>query len=217
MQSFYAQMVELASCRPDRRYFALARIHDDVSRAYLQALKGIDEVRAQQRSKDGRRSILQVTGHIAVWDDWTTDAVSELFNGVRRPGIMDWRHNASGRIYRSDAEFNAAQARRDALFTWEEIRASAVAAARQVKAAFSGFVGGKILLPNAVIKALEESELHEWKWAPRKMIRIPCGWYLWMMVIEHASVAHAQDLALFEPWPADGFGRRERPVRRARV
>ncbi|MDZ4295914.1 MAG: hypothetical protein U1A16_00925 [Patescibacteria group bacterium] len=204
MQSFYAQMGALASCRPDERYFALARIHDDVSGAYLQALKDIDEARARQRSKDGSRSILQVAGHIAAWDDWTTDAVGELFNGVRRPGIMDWRYNATGKIYPSDAEFNAARAMRDALFTWGEICASAVAAARRVKAAFSGFVDGKILLPNAVIKALEESELHEWKWAPREMIRVPCGWYLWMITVEHASIAHAEDLGLSEPWPTGG-------------
>ena len=189
---FYQKIVAIAAQSPAERCLSLVGLNTDVVIPYLNAVRAMTAQDAARISSDGR-TLGQVVGHIAEWERFTILAVGEIITGVRWPQIM----NLSGYIepdgqvreFTSVDVFNDYQATKHAAWSWEQIRGLAIqtAATLQILFAHSSL---------ASWERLEQTKVYRWQLPNEMSVSVSCGWYLWMVTLEHEAVEHAVDLGI---------------------
>ena len=191
---FYQKIVAIAAQSPAERCLSLVGLHTDVITPYLNAVRTMTAQTAARVSTDSR-TLGQVVGHIAEWERFTILAVGEIITGLRWPQIM----NLSGyvepdgqvREFTSVDAFNDYQANKHAEWSWMQIQELAIqtAAALQVLFAHPSLVSWE---------RLEQTQAHCWRLPNEMSVTVSCGWYLWMVTLEHEAVEHAVDLGIVD-------------------
>ncbi len=189
---FYQEIVAIAVQSPAERRLSLVSLHSDVVTLYLNVVRAITAQDALRVSSDGR-TLGQIVGHIAEWERFIALAVGEIVAGVRWPQIM----NLSGYIepdgqvrqFTSVDAFNEYQAVKHARWSWEQIQDLAIQTAMTLYKLFTH--------PSLVSwERLEQTQTYCWQLPNEMRVALPCGWYLWMVTLEHEAVEHAADLGL---------------------
>lgn len=191
---FYQKIVAFAAQSPAERRLSLIGLHADVVIPYINAVRVITAQDAVRISSDSR-TLGQVVGHIAEWERFTILAVGEIITGVRWPQIM----NMSGyvepdgqvREFTSVDAFNDYQANKHAAWSWMQIQDLAIqtAAALQVLFAHPSLLSWE---------RLEQTQAHCWRLPNEISVTVSCGWYLWMVTLEHEAVEHSVDLGIVD-------------------
>ena len=189
---FYQKIVAIAAQSPAERRISLVGFHMEVVTPYLNAVRVMTAQDAVRVSSDGR-TLGQVVGHIAEWERFTILAVGEIITGVRWPQIM----NLSGYIepdgqfceFTSVDAFNDYQVTKHAAWSWEQIQGFAIQTAVTLQVLFTH--------PSLVSwERLEQTKAHCWRLPNEMSVTVSCGWYLWMVTLEHEAVEHAVDLGI---------------------
>jgi hypothetical protein len=84
-------------------------------------------------------------------------------------------------------EFNAYQAAKHATWSWKEVQELAIHTATALIAIFTQ---PAIISPDI----LEQTRHYGWRLPNGLKLTTPAGWYLWMVCLEHETVAHATEL-----------------------
>ena len=191
---FYQKIVAIAAQSPAERRLSLVGLHTDVVTPYLNAVRAMTAQDAARISSDGR-TLGQVVGHIAEWERFTILAVGEIITGVRWPQIM----NMSGyvepdgqvREFTSVDAFNDYQANKHAEWSWVQIQDLAIQTAATLQVLFAH--------PSLVSwERLEQTKAYCWQLPNEMSVTVSCGWYLWMVTLEHEAVEHAVDLGIVD-------------------
>jgi hypothetical protein len=191
---FYQKIVAIATQSPAERRLSLVGLHTDVITLYLNAVRAMTAQDAVRVSSDGRM-LGQVVGHIAEWEQFTILALGEIIAGVRWPQIM----NLSGyvepdgqvREFNSVDAFNDYQATKHAAWSWEQIQDLAIQTAATLQVLFAH--------PSLVSwERLEQTKAYRWRLPNEMSVTVSCGWYLWMVTLEHEAVEHAVDLGIVD-------------------
>ena len=191
---FYQKIVAIAAQSPAERRLSLVGLHMDVVTPYLNAVRAMTAQDAARISSGGR-TLGQVVGHIAEWERFTILAVGEIITDVRWPQIM----NMSGyvepdgqvREFTSVDAFNDYQANRHAAWSWKQIQDLAIQTAATLQVLFTQ--------PSLVSwERLEQTKAHCWRLPNEMSVTVSCGWYLWMVTLEHEAVEHAADLGIVD-------------------
>jgi hypothetical protein len=189
---FYQKIVAIAAQSPAVRRLSLIGIHTDVITPYLNAVRATTAQDAACVSSDGR-TLGQVVGHIAEWERFTIMAVGEIITGVRWPQIM----NLSGYVepdgrackFTGVDAFNDYQATKHAAWSWEQIQDLALQTAATLQVLFAH----PLLIS---WERLEQTKAHRWQLPNEMSVMVSCGWYLWMVSLEHEAIEHAVDLSI---------------------
>jgi hypothetical protein len=191
---FYHKIVDITAQSPAERRLSLIALHTDIVTPYLNAVRTLTAQDAACVSTDSR-TLGQVVGHIAEWERFTILAVAEIITDVRWPQIM----NLSGyvepdgqvREFASVDAFNDYQATKHMGWSWEQIQDLAIQTATtlQVLFAHSSLVSWE---------RLEQTKAYRWRLPNEMSVMLPCGWYLWMVMLEHEAVEHAGDLGIVD-------------------
>jgi hypothetical protein len=191
---FYQKIVAIAAQSPAERRLSLIGLHADVVIPYINAVRVITAQDAVHISSDGR-TLGQVVGHIAEWERFTVLAVGEIITGVRWPQIMAMsgyvEPDGQVREFTSVDAFNDYQANKHAAWSWVQIQELAIqtAAALQVLFAHPSLVSWE---------RLEQTQAYCWRLPNEMSVTVSCGWYLWMVTLEHEAVEHAVDLGIVD-------------------
>jgi hypothetical protein len=192
---FYHKIVAIAAQPPAERRNSLVGLHTEVVTPYLNAVRAMTAQDAGRVSSDNR-TLGQVVGHIAEWERFSILAVGEIITGVRWPQIM----NLSGYVepdgqvceFSSIDAFNDYQASKHAAWSWEQIQNLAIQTAAILQILFAH--------PSLVSwERLEQTKAYRWQLPNEMSVMVSCGWYLWMVTLEHEAVEHALDLGIVEP------------------
>jgi hypothetical protein len=191
---FYQKIVAVAAQSPAERRSSLVDLHTVVMTPYLNAVRAMTAQDAARVSSD-RRTIAQVVGHIAEWERYTILAVGEIITGVRWPQIM----NMSGYIepdgqvreFTGVDAFNDYQAARHAAWSWDQIQDLAIQTAVTLQVLFAH--------PSLVSwEHLDQAKVHNWRLPNEMSLTMSCGWFLWMVTLEHEAVEHTADLGIVD-------------------
>jgi hypothetical protein len=156
-----------------------------------------------------RRTIAQIVGHIAAWEQFALLAAGDLLAGVQHPrmvtdlrGFVD--SDGSQPQFATIAEYNAYHAAKHAGWTWDQVRPLAAYAATTLHVLFT-----YPQLLNA--QRLEQTRPWYKRLQSGQVIdNIPMGWHLWITMIEHEAVEHALELGLPNSYsPKDAYERRD--------
>jgi hypothetical protein len=193
-EAFYHKMVGIAAQSPTERHLSLTRLHTEVITPYLNAVRTMTAQDAARVSSDGR-TLGQVVGHIAEWERFTILAVGEIISGVRWPQIMSMSGyvelDGQVREFISVDAFNAYQAAKHAAWSWVKIQNLAIQTATTLQVLFAH--------PSLVSwERLEQAKVHNWRLPNEMSLTMSCGWYLWMVALEHEVVEHAGDLNIVD-------------------
>jgi hypothetical protein len=191
---FYQKIVAIAAQSPAERRISLVGLHTDVITPYLNAVRAMTAKDAARVSSDGR-TLGQVVGHIAEWERFTILAVGEIITGVCWPQIM----NLSGYVepdghvhkFTSVDAFNDYHATKHAAWSWEQIQDFAIQTAAILQ----------ILFAHPLLMSwehLEQTKAYLWRLPNEMSVTVLCGWYLWMVTLEHEAVEHAVDLGVVD-------------------
>lgn len=190
-EAFYRRYGSLLELRPDDRHAGLRALHAETLDEYTRWLRAIQPGAAAAPASDGR-SIGLVVGHIAAWDRFLIQAGGEILSGVEWPGFMELRgylgEDGERRDFESIDAFNAFHARHQQHLDWAMIQSDAL---DRAQAAAALFCSPGLLTP----ERLERSRPTEWGLPGGKRLSAPVGWLIWMIVLEHESVEHAEDLS----------------------
>ena len=191
---FYQKIVTIAAQSPAERRMSLVGFHTNVVTPYLNAVRTMTAQDAAHVSSDGR-TLGQVVGHIAEWERFTILAVGEIITGVRWPQIM----NLSGYVepdgqvceFTSVDAFNDYQATKHAAWSWNQIQDLAVQTAVILQILFAH--------PSLLSwERLEQTKAYHWPLPIEMSVMVSCGWYLWMVTLEHEAVEQAADLGIVD-------------------
>jgi hypothetical protein len=189
---FYHKIVAIAAQSPAERRLSLVGLHTDVITPYLNAVRAMTAQDAARVSSDGR-TLGQVVGHIAEWERFTILAVGEIIAGVRWPQIMNLSRyvepDGQVREFTSVDAFNDYQATKHGAWSWEQIQDVAVQTAATLQILFAH--------PSLVSwERLERTKAYRWQLPNEMSVMVSCGWYLWMVTLEHEAIEHAVDLSI---------------------
>jgi hypothetical protein len=191
---FYQKIVTIAAQSPAERRLSLVGLHMDVIMPYLNAVRAMTAQDTARVISDGR-TLGQVVGHIAEWERFTILAVGEIIIGVRWPQIMNMtgyvEPDGQVREFTSVDAFNDYQATKQAAWSWEQIQDLAVQTASTLQILFAH--------PSIVSwERLEQTKAYRWQLPNKMFVTVSCGWYLWMVTLEHEAVEHALDLGIVD-------------------
>ena len=189
-RSFITEVRRIFALAPDARFSAMSDLHQRVHAAYTQSVRAITPDQAALSSSDGRL-LSQVVGHIMEWERYTLFCLGPLLSGVKTRKML-WKNgyvDHAGEPYNFGSldAFNAFQAERQAAVSWQVLQADALRMADTLM----NLLAKPGLLTSALLENTEpiSPELYDGKRLP-----IPCGWFLWYVILDHEAVEHARDL-----------------------
>lgn len=189
-RSFITEIRKVFALAPAERFDAMTVFHHAIHTAYTQAIKGITPERAAAVSTDGRL-VSQVAGHIMEWERYTLLCLGQLLSGVRSRKLL-WKNGYVDKAgepfnFGSLDGFNAFQAEQQRNLPWAEIQSDALNMADMLL----NMLSNHSLISPALLENTEtiSPELYDGKRIP-----IPCGWFLWYVILDHEAVEHARDL-----------------------
>jgi hypothetical protein len=194
---FYQQVVGAVQQPPPARHDQLSRLHTQVFSEYLTVLRRIASEQAATVVSDiaDQRTIGQIVGHIAAWEQFALIAAGDLLAGVQHPrmvtdlrGFVD--SDGSQPQFATIAEFNAYHAAKHADWTWDQVQSLAIDVATAQHVLFT-----HPQLLNA--QRLEQTRpWHKRLQSGQVIENIHMGWHLWITMLEHEAVEHARELGL---------------------
>lgn len=189
-RSFITEIRRIFALASDARFTAMSEFHQKVHAAYTQSISAITPDQAALNSSDGRR-LSQVVGHIMEWERYTLICLGQLLSGVKTRKIL-WKNgyvDLAGEPFNFGSldAFNAFQAERQNAVSWQTLQADALLMADTLL----NLLAKPVLLTPALLENTEpiSPELYDGKRLP-----IPCGWFLWYVILDHEAVEHARDL-----------------------
>jgi hypothetical protein len=194
---FSAQMVEIMALPPEERHERMAALHTNIVTEYRAAVKALTDKQAMQMVSGGAetRTVAQVVGHIAEWERFAILGAGDMLAGLTHPRMVTslagyYEPDSTAPTFDSIDAFNAYQAARHAEWPWARIQALALDTATTLHALFTE--------PRLVSAArLEATEPFRKRLEDGTRIRnITMGWNLWITVLEHEAVEHANALGL---------------------
>lgn len=191
--TFYDLLVSCADQSPHDRFVTLSRLHTSVVQVYAESIRRITPEEATRIVSDGR-TIAQVVGHIAAWERNIIVAVGEVLAGVVWPRLMSRNGyidpDGSTHNFPNVTAFNAYYAMKHATQSWETLQVDALDTAATL---YQLFTRSGLVTP----ARLERTVRYDRYELPiGKTLAIPCGWFLWMIILEHEAVEHANDLSV---------------------
>jgi hypothetical protein len=191
-EQFYPKIFALSNMPANIRVKGMNRIHSESLAAYLSAIYAIDSEKASQICPDGR-TIAQIVAHIAEWERYIIQSMGDIISGVRKPFVLTLKgyHDVDGTRVDFDTidEFNDFQVLKYKNTPWSEIKPLAIHTA----SALQGIFSQPVVLP---FDLMEKTEPYDWHIPGGSLVSIPVAWYLWIVVLEHEVVDHAQELGL---------------------
>jgi hypothetical protein len=191
-EQFYPKIFALSNMPANIRVKGMNRIHSEYLAAYLSAIYAIDTVKASQICPDGR-TLAQIVAHIAEWERYIIQSMGDVISGVRKPFVLTlkgYRDIDGTRVdFDTIDEFNEFQAQKYKDTPWSEIKPLAIHTA----SALQGIFSQPVVLP---FDLMEKTEPYDWHIPGGSLVSIPVAWYLWIVVLEHEVVDHAQELGL---------------------
>jgi hypothetical protein len=191
-EQFYPKIFALSNMPANIRVKGMNRIHSESLAAYLSAIYAIDSEKASQICPDGR-TIAQIVAHIAEWERYIIQSMGDIISGVRKPFVLTLKgyRDVDGTRVDFDTidEFNDFQMLKYKNTPWSEIKPLAIHTA----SALQGIFSQPVVLP---FDLMEKTEPYDWHIPGGSLVSIPVAWYLWIVVLEHEVVDHAQELGL---------------------
>ncbi len=191
--SFYPLLMDIAQQPPDERHRMLADLHANVVTRYLDMVEAITPEGARRIVPDGR-TVTQVVGHIVEWERYVIISAGEVLAGVEWPGLVSHARyvepDGTMFAFRTNAEFNAHQAEKYDSASWEAVRRTAIDTATTCYRLFA---------QSGLLTAERLERTRSWDYYELPIgvtLKVPCGWFLWMITIEHEAIEHTADLAL---------------------
>jgi hypothetical protein len=192
-QLFITEIRRIFALAPAERFDAMIAFHRAIYAEYTGAVEEITPERAASVSTDGRL-VSQVVGHIMEWERYTLICLGQLLSGVKTRKLL-WKNgyvDKAGEPYNFSSldGFNAFQAERQRKLPWIEIQSDAINLADTLLNMLSSHV---IITPSL----LEDTETISPELYDGQRLPIPCGWFLWYVILDHEAVEHARDLYSF--------------------
>lgn len=188
---FYRRFAAIAALPPAERFAAMAEFHSAYARPYLATLRAITPEGAARPVPDGR-TVAQVVAHIAEWDRNMLTALGEILAGVRFPRFYSRNYieaDGSTHSFPTIDAFNAYAAQRHSATPWPELQAFAVDVAETLNRLMTA---SGLLTP----ERLETTRPLPATLPDGTKLTLPCGWLIWLTVIEHEGIEHDADLAI---------------------
>jgi len=189
-RSFITEIRKIFALAPTERFEAMGAFHRVIHADYTRALQGITPEQAVIVSTDGRL-VSQVVGHIMEWERYTLICLAQLLSGVRSRKML-WKNGYVDKAgepfnFGSLEGFNAFQAERQLGISWIEIQSDAI----RLSATLLNLLSTPSIFSPALLDNTESisPELYDGQRLP-----IPCGWFLWYVILDHEAVEHARDL-----------------------
>jgi hypothetical protein len=192
-QVFVKEIRRIFVLAPAARFDAMSAFHCTIHAEYTRVVKEITLERAASISSDGRL-VSQVVGHIMEWERYTLFCLGQLLSGVKSRKIL-WKNgyvDNAGEPFNFGTldAFNAFQAEKQCNIFWTELK---VAAIRMADTLVSLLATPAIITP----ALLEDTETISPELYDGQRLPIPCGWFLWYVILDHEAVEHARDLYSF--------------------
>jgi NAD(P)-dependent dehydrogenase (short-subunit alcohol dehydrogenase family) len=196
-EQFSAQMVEIMALPPAERHERMAALHTSIVTVYRAAVEALTEEQATRIVSSGAetRTVAQVVGHIAEWERFAILGAGDMLAGLTHPRMVTsiagyYEPDGQAPAFDTIDAFNAYQAAKHAAWPWTRIQALALDTATTVHALFTE--------PRLLSAArLEATEPFRKRLEDGTRIRnITMGWNLWMTVLEHEAVEHAEALGM---------------------
>ena len=196
IKEFEKQLYASIPLAATERHAALRALHTTVLESYLDALSAITPERAAQTvSETDPRSISQLVGHIAAWEQFAIQAAGQILGGVSRPRIvsgLDGFADADGSLLNfTDIDaFNARSTRLYADWPWEEVRALAIDTAKTFHILFTHpdlLTAEKLEATDQDYRRAENGEM---------VPGLRMGWSLWLIFLSHPISEHGQALGM---------------------
>jgi hypothetical protein len=192
-EAFYRRVFEALDQPPHQRYALLAQLHSKVHEGYVAAIRALSPSDAARASADGR-TVAQVVGHMMEWERVAIMAAGELLAGVERPRFFskspDWGYldpDGTQVAFQSLDHFNHYHAERHAAWPWPQLLEQSMRSADVLHALFT---------TQGLLSAdtLERTPIRERTLENGAKATIGAGWYLWIIMLGHEAVDHADDL-----------------------
>jgi SAM-dependent methyltransferase len=151
---------------------------------FMREVQDVEGERAAAPWTDDGRSLKEILGHIAGWEEWTASAMAEIAAGSREPAIMSLGGYPHGIArYASIDAFNAARMAESRERPWVELLASSDATFDRLIAAIEATAAESIAATASFF------------W-PDLGGTVPCGVYLVMVAAFHYQEEHLPELAV---------------------
>jgi hypothetical protein len=196
-EQFSQAIVEIVALPAHERHAQLANLHSQFFTAYLAALRAISTRQAGEKltTAGDERTLGQVVGHILAWDRFSIQAAGDILAGVEQPRTVvnvDGFVDTDGQIrnFRDVDEFNAYFAEQHAGQDWVTIQMAAIDAAIALHALFT---------QDDLLTFERLDQTRPWrKELPNGTVidDLRMGWVLWIMILEHYAVDHADELGI---------------------
>lgn len=196
-EAFYEQVMVGADYSPDLRHVHYSKLHQSVLNDYSRALRLVFEDAAELPAIGSAdpRSLKQIVGHIAEWERYAIHAAADVMAGLRRPRVASHLsryldRDGNEHSFETIDAFSTYCNQYYAVQPWFDIQKFALETAETV---FSLFTSPHLLTPvrleatDPTDKRLHNGQLLE---------NIPCGWALWLQVLEHEAIEHAHELQI---------------------
>jgi hypothetical protein len=175
---------------PELRFKVFQNLHAVIVPQYTAALRRLDAGQVEIICPDGR-TLKQLVGHIGEWDRFLLLAAGEILAGVKDPQIMRDRGyllpNGNELQFTGVDNFNDLIATWQTAAAWDEIRRTAIRSAELLQRLFAYVM---------TVDLLEATVAYRWQITSERTVDTTAGWFLWGILLEHESVAHAKELGL---------------------
>jgi hypothetical protein len=197
LADFCQLMHEMSALDPPERHARMTVLHGEFTEGYLPAFGRIDAEEAGRPVQIGeeRRMLAQVVGHITEWERFIIMGAGDILAGVEHPrmvtGISGYREPDGTEVHfeRID-DFNHYQAEKHRTWAWESLQVQAIETAGTLRTLFTH--------PDLITwRKLERTK--SWRKRLPDGTLIPdlrMGWCLWITLLEHQGVEHAQELRM---------------------
>jgi hypothetical protein len=194
---FYPYVMEAMTLPPEARHDRLLKLHTRSLIDYLDVVAKITGEEASAVVEADGRTLMQIVGHIAEWERFAILAAGDILSGITQPrmvkrieGFLDTEGNILS--FETIQAFNAHQAEKYAALPWPRAQSLAMNVASTLYRLFEDpalLSAERLERTNATSKPLENGQRIE---------QTTMGWALWLIVLEHQAVEHADALKLPE-------------------
>lgn len=196
-EEFYPYVMEAMTLPSEARHDRLLKLHTRSLIDYLDVVAKISGEKASAVVEADGRTLIQIVGHMAEWERFAVLAAGDILSGIVHPrmveridGFLDIEGNILN--FETIEAFNAHQAAKYADLPWPKAQALAMNVASTLH---------RLFVDPALLSAerLERTNPTPMKLQNGDRIdQTTMGWALWLIVLEHQAVEHAQALGLAE-------------------
>jgi len=190
--AFYDRVRMAMETPPIERHQQLLQLHTAALQTYQTALQHLttDLIHLPPAQTSDQRTIAEIIGHIAAWDRFAVLAAGDILAGIHYPRMVTdlagYREpDGTFPVFASIDAFNAYHADKYRSWPWETLRAFAADTATTLHTLFTH--------PQLLSATRLEATALVWKQLHNgtRIEPITMGWSLWLTMLEHLAVEHA--------------------------